>query len=71
MSCDTLSIMQNVTLTQIERAIESSKPEDQRRLLVRLPKLIGLDFDTLALLKLAGPSFEFWNNEQDSRYDRL
>lgn len=63
--------MQNMTLDQIERAIEKSEPEDQRRLLVRLPKLIGLDFDTLALLKLAGPSFEFWNNEQDSRYDRL
>lgn len=60
-----------MTLGQIERAIEKSEPEDQRRLLVRLPKLIGLDFDTPTLLKLAGPSFEFWNNEQDSIYDRL
>ena len=63
--------MQNLSLAQIERAIEKSEPEDQRQLLVRLPRLIGLDLDTLALLKLAGPSFEFWNNEQDSIYDRL
>ena len=63
--------MQNMSLAQIERAIEKSKPEDKRRLLVRLPKLFGLDVDTLAFLKLAGPSFEFWNNEQDSIYDRL
>lgn len=68
---DIITIMQNLSLPQIERAIERAEPEDQRRLLVRLPKLIGLDFDTLALLKLAGPSFEFWNNEQDSIYDRL
>ena len=65
------SRMQNLSLAQIERAIEKSEPEDQRQLLVRLPRLIGIDIDTLALLKLAGPSFEFWNNEQDSIYDRL
>jgi len=63
--------MQNLSLNKIERAIERSQPEDQRRLLVRLPKLIGLDVDTLAFLKLAGPSFGFWNNEQDSIYDQL
>ncbi|MEK7144564.1 MAG: hypothetical protein AAB794_01755 [Patescibacteria group bacterium] len=63
--------MQNLSLPQIERAIERSAPEDKRRLLVRLPKLIGLDTDTLVFLKLAGPSFDFWNNEQDSIYDRL
>ena len=63
--------MQNLTLGQIERAIEKSKPEDQRLLLARLPKLIGLSIEDVALLKLAEPSFEFWNNDQDSIYDRV
>src|SRR3989344_5240566 len=53
--------MQNLTLDQIERAIEKSEPDDQRRLLARLPKLSGLSSLDFALLKLAEPSL----------YDRL
>lgn len=63
--------MQNLTLNQIEQAIEKAKPEDQRRLLARLPKILALSVDDTALLKLAEPSFEFWNNDKDSVYDRI
>jgi len=63
--------MQNLTLNQIERAIEKSKPESQRLLLARLPRLIGLSIEDLAFLKLAESSFGFWNNNADSIYDRI
>jgi len=63
--------MQNLTLNQIERAIEKSKPENQRLLLARLPRLIGFSIEDLSFLKLAESSFGFWNNSQDSIYDKI
>src|SRR3989344_3066028 len=63
--------MANLSVDQIERAIEKSRPEDQQRLLARLPKLIGLSAEDLAYLRLAESSLGFWDNEKDSIYDRL
>jgi len=63
--------MQNLTLDQIERAIEKSKPADQQQLLARLPKLIGLSAEDLAYLRLAESSLGFWDNDADSIYDQL
>ena len=62
---------QNLSLEQIERAIEQSGAEDQRRLLARLPKLIRIEDEDRDFLRLAEPSFAFWDNKEDSIYDRL
>ncbi len=60
-----------LTLQEIEQAIEYFPPKDQRRLLAELPRLLktsGVDF---ASLKLAEPSFQFWENLDDAIYDDL
>lgn len=60
-----------LTLTEVERAIRNFDPEKQRKLLIKLPALLKLKSDELQLLKLAGKSFKFWNNKEDSVYDSL
>lgn len=58
-------------LSTVERAIREFAPEQQRRLLLKLPKLLKLAPDELELLKLAETSFKFWNNSADAVYDSL
>lgn len=60
-----------LSLEQIEKAISQSDPEQQRHLLRDLPHLLKLPVADLALLKVAEPSFDFWNNPDDLIYDRL
>lgn len=60
-----------LTLQDIEHAIEQCGPEDQRRLLAALPHVLKISMIDLATLKLAEPSFEFWNNLDDAVYDTL
>ncbi len=60
-----------MTLKTVEKAVRSLKPEEQRKFLAHLPKLIRLKADDLARLKAAEKSFSFWNNPQDSIYDTL
>ena len=62
--------MSRVTIMEIEQAIQEAKPDEQRQFLARLPHLI-LSTGDFALLKLAEPSFEFWNNKEDAVYDSL
>ena len=60
-----------LSLQEVEQAIEQFPPEQQRQLLAELPQLLkssGLD---LAYLKLAEPSFAFWENPDDAIYDAL
>jgi hypothetical protein len=54
--------MQNLSLKEIEQAIEEAGSDEQRQLLARLPKLIGLPAEDIALSRLSEPSFDFWSN---------
>ena len=63
--------MKKISLNTIEQAITKARPEDQRRLLARLPRLLNLPGEDLELLQLAAPSFSFWLNPEDDVYDRL
>jgi hypothetical protein len=60
-----------VSLHDVEQAIARFRPEEQRRLLAELPRLLKLPQTDLAYLKLAEPSFEFWENPDDAIYDTL
>ena len=71
--------MQNLTLDQIERAIDSWKPEDRRRLLSQLAKRYQKDLQSsfdeediekLGWMMLAQSSLGFWDNPRDAIYDR-
>lgn len=64
-------MLPKLSLEKIEAALERAKPEEQRRFLTRLPHLLKLHPDDTALLKLAEPSFDFWNNPEDAIYDYL
>jgi hypothetical protein len=60
-----------LSLLEVERAIKKFEPEKQRKLLVRLPRLLKIKLEDLELLKLAEQSFKFWENKEDSIYDTL
>lgn len=63
--------MADMTLNQIETVIAKAKPEQQRRLLARLPRLLKISAADITLLKLAEGSFDFWDNPDDAIYDQL
>lgn len=63
--------MTTSALEKIENEIKNITPENQRRLLERLPRLLKYRIPDLSLLKLSERSFEFWNNADDAVYDRL
>jgi len=58
-------------LKDVEDAIKSFSLEEKKQLLSDLPKLLCLSPDDENLLKLAEPSFKFWDNPDDSIYDVL
>jgi hypothetical protein len=60
-----------MSLYEIEQAIKELDKASQRELLRDLPKLLELNPESYALLKVAEPSFEFWNNSEDDIYDTL
>ena len=60
-----------LSLHDIEQAIEQFPPEQQRQLLAELPHLLKLSGPDFAYLKLAEPSFAFWENPDDAIYDTL
>ncbi|MCS6902779.1 MAG: hypothetical protein NZO41_00645 [Candidatus Bipolaricaulota bacterium] len=54
---------------EILQKIADLGPEEQRQLLERLPHvLLGEELDWL---KMAEAAFDFWNNDEDARYDQL
>ena len=63
--------MADMTINQIETVIAKAKPEQQRRLLARLPRLLKISASDIMLLKLAEGSFDFWDNPDDAIYDQL
>ncbi len=60
-----------ISLEKIEEQIQKAKPEEQQRLLVKLPHLLNIPSADLAMLKLSDQSFGFWNNLDDTIYDSL
>lgn len=61
----------NSMLIEVEKTIKKLNPNEQRKLLLRLPKLLRIKPEDLELLKLTEQSFKFWNNDEDSIYDTL
>ena len=59
------------SLKQIEQAIEQAPAVEQQQLLKDLPRLLHIPPAELSLLKNAEPSFAFWNNPDDAKYDQL
>jgi hypothetical protein len=55
-----------MSLKEIEAAIKKLNETDQQKLLRNLPKLLKVSLDTFGWLKLAEPSFAFWDNDEDA-----
>jgi hypothetical protein len=60
-----------MSLQEIEYAIKHLDEPEQRKLLQDLPRLIDISKDDLAWMKVAEPSFAFWDNEEDAIHDKL
>ena len=60
-----------MSLEEIELAIKSLDKSAQQQLLTDLPKLLEIVFESLGWLKVAEPSFEFWDNPKEAVYDNL
>ena len=60
-----------MSLEEIESAIKQLDRKSQQVLLRDLPRLLDLKQDAIALLKISEPSFEFWDNTEDTVYDGL
>ena len=60
-----------MSLKEIEVAIKELNETDQQNLLRHLPKLLKVSLDTFGWLKIAEPSFAFWDNDEDAIYDQL
>jgi hypothetical protein len=60
-----------LSLQDVEQAIEQFPPDEQQRLVAELPRLLKISGIDLASLKLAEPSFQFWENPDDAIYDTL
>jgi hypothetical protein len=54
------------TVAEINDAIEKLDVKDQVELLRILPQHLKILPDDLAWIRLAEPSFEFWNNPKDA-----
>ncbi len=60
-----------LSLKDVEIAMEQLDQQEQQRLLSKLLSLLKISIEDLALLKIAEPSFDFWDNTEDSVYDNL
>ena len=60
-----------LSLQEVEEAIERFPLQEQQRLLAELPRLLKISRADFAYLKLAEPSFAFWENPADDVYDTL
>ena len=61
----------HLTLRDVEQAIQQFPPKEQQQLLAELPRLLKIPAADIAFLKLAEPAFQFWENPDDTIYDRL
>lgn len=60
-----------LSLKDLTDAIEHLNQQDQKILLSKLLSLQKISLDDLSLLRVAEPSFGFWDNPEDSLYDDL
>jgi hypothetical protein len=60
-----------IKMSEIKKAIKNASPQEQQRLLKDLPHLLKISSKDLQGLKLAEPSFAFWDNAEDDRYNTL
>lgn len=61
----------NLSIKEVEQAIESFEVEDQKKLIKDLPKLLKFSSMDFGLLKSAESAFSFWDNPEDQIYDNL
>ncbi|HEY4485334.1 MAG TPA: hypothetical protein VI702_03290 [Nitrospiria bacterium] len=61
----------NLSIKEVEQAIESFEVEDQKKLLKDLPKLLKFLPADIGLLRAAESAFGFWDNPEDQIYDNL
>ncbi len=61
----------NLSVKEVEQAIESFEVEDQKKLLKDLPKLLKFSSMDFGLLKSAESAFGFWDNPEDQIDDNL
>ena len=61
----------NLSIKEVEQAIESFEVEDQKKLLKDLPKLLKFLPADFGLLRAAESAFGFWDNPEDQIYDSL
>lgn len=66
-----MNVKTRLSLKEVEAAVKNFNKEEQKQLLNDLPKLLYLSAEEINLLKLAEPSFKFWENSDDSIYDSL
>lgn len=61
----------NLSLNEVEHAIESFGVEEQKKLLHDLPGLLKLSIEEMGWLKAAESAFGFWDTPEDEIYDTL
>jgi len=66
-----MNMKTKLSLREVEAAVKNFNKDEQKQLLNDLPKLLYLSPEDINLLKLAEPSFKFWDNPDDSIYDSL
>ena len=59
------------SVEQVLGAVRELPPEAQQEVLARLPSVLSPTPEELAWLRLAEPTFEFWDNPEDAAYDAL
>ncbi len=63
--------MKSSLIETIERELVQAPPAQKRKMLAKLSRLLKISPNDIAWLKLAEPSFEFWDNPEDAIYDKL
>ncbi len=56
---------------QAVQIIQEFKTLERDQFLHLLPTLLNISLEEYGWLKMAEPSFEFWDNEEDAVYDQL
>ncbi|MGR3303287.1 MAG: hypothetical protein ACUZ8I_12400 [Candidatus Scalindua sp.] len=60
-----------LSIKDVEESIEHFSQQEQQQILSKLLSTLKVSKEDLALLKVAEPSFGFWDNPEDSIYDNL
>jgi len=60
-----------MSLNEIEEEIRKLDRSNQQKLLKDLLRFLEIEEENFAFLKVSEPSFDFWDNSEDSVYDNL